>query len=119
MDAKLRASILSILDVRKRVRHLEGIAAGLLAQGAEQRETMAQLKRVTEQNGNLAAHVLRLLRQKECLMEMVGRFILEHQRLALNNPLYSVSIASQPIDARVTPEQLADIQRAFKEMGKH
>ena len=98
--AQLTAAIEAIFALSARVRHLEGLTAGILAQGRENLELIAQLKRVTEQNGEFARHVLRLVRHKEALFELVGRQALERQAVA--------------------PDDFTrDVERAMREMRGH
>jgi hypothetical protein len=68
------------------VRDLEVMAEGALAQGRGHSAQLDRLEATARQNGELllhlkttSAHVMRLLRQKEVLLELAGRAMLERQ----------------------------------------
>lgn len=95
--ANLAAAIERIFELTGRVQHVELLLEGVQRQLADQTLTMRQLRIVTD-------HVLRMVRQKESLFELVGRVVLENR-------------ATMPVSQDFTPEQRADMARALAEMG--
>ncbi len=95
MTPHIKAIVEGVLELSSRLRHVEGILEGLQAQAHENAMLLAHLKRMSE-------HTLRLLRQKEVLLEAYGRLALELR-----------------IEGAASAEFTADIERARREMGQH
>ena len=84
-DPRLPAAISAIFDLQARLRRLEGIAEGLLAQGREHAQELLRLRISLAERIELERQVASLVAQRSALFEMVGRFRVAH-RLAADLP---------------------------------
>lgn len=93
-----------LMELHLRMRVVEASCEKLSAQAHTER---AQLLKANRMQGET---IIRLIRSKEQLMELVGRIVIEAQ-----HPLV---ITGAPLPLEVSPEMAADIRRALDEINK-